>query len=73
MPLDWATAQNSLASLGLAFFDKTGDPAHLDQAMVHAVAAKVVFKDAQASQYIGIIDSNIAKITARQDGAGGKA
>ena len=68
VPLGWAKTKGNLVILELAIFEKTGDPAHLDQALAHAMAAKEIFKQAQASLYIGMVDRDIAKITALRDG-----
>ena len=68
VPLGWARTQGNLAILEGTFFDKTGDAAHLDRAMIHASDAREVFEEAGASQYLTMIDNIIAGITARRDG-----
>jgi len=57
-----------LANVATTFFDKSQDVAHLDQAERYAQAAREVFVEAQASQYVEMIDGNIAMIKERRDG-----
>jgi tetratricopeptide (TPR) repeat protein len=68
VPLDWAGTQSNLANVEMAFFDKTHDVAHLDQAEWYAKAAREVFVEAQASQYLAMIDQISAMIKERRDG-----
>ncbi|MEP3348052.1 MAG: helix-turn-helix transcriptional regulator [Litoreibacter sp.] len=64
--MQWAMAQGNLAGVEVAFFDNTNDPAHLDRAAGYANAAREVFVEAQASQYVIMIDQNIAAIQFRR-------
>jgi tetratricopeptide (TPR) repeat protein len=68
LPLQWATVQGNLANVDLAFFDKTGDAAHLDRAEGHARDARAVFSEAGASQYLAITDQILGAIAARRGG-----
>jgi hypothetical protein len=68
VPLDWAITQANLADLERAFFDKTGEAAHLDQAEQHARAALEEFHAAEASHYAAIASSLLAQIAARRGG-----
>jgi hypothetical protein len=67
VPLGWAMTQGNLANLELAFFEKTKDQSHLTQAMGYAEAAKQVFVESKASQYIEMVERQIAKIAALQN------
>jgi tetratricopeptide (TPR) repeat protein len=71
VPLEWAKTKYNLAILELAFFDKTGDAAHLERALGFAGKAKEVFEQAQAGQYMGMIEGIIARINVLRDGDGG--
>ncbi|MGV6849578.1 MAG: hypothetical protein ACWA5A_14485, partial [Marinibacterium sp.] len=62
VPLDWAMAQGNLGTVEIAFFDKTGAAAHLDRAQDHVQAARAVFAEAGATQYLGMADSLLARI-----------
>ena len=53
----WAMVQGNLANLEIAFFEKTGDVARLDAAEAFVQAARDVFEDAGASQYLGMADA----------------
>jgi tetratricopeptide (TPR) repeat protein len=68
VPLDWAMVQGNLANVEMALFDKTGDAAHLDRAEGHSQDARAVFAAAGASQYLAMIDRNLARIAARRGG-----
>tara|TARA_R110002051_G_scaffold317556_1_gene398870 strand:- start:1664 stop:3718 length:2055 start_codon:yes stop_codon:yes gene_type:complete len=65
-PLDWAMTQGNMAGVELAFFDQSRDQSHLDRAARYMRAAREVFMDAQASQYIDIADRQMALIDARR-------
>jgi hypothetical protein len=71
VPLQWAMVQGNLADLERAFFDKTGDAAHLDAAEGYVRAAREVFEEAGATQYLGMADRQLAQIAARRDGGEG--
>ncbi len=66
VPLDWAMTNHNLAGVFLAFFDKTGDPAHLDTAQSHLDAAREVVAEAGASHYLELITKRQAAIDARR-------
>lgn len=66
VPLNWAFTQGNLCSVELAFFDKTSDAAHLDQAEAYVTAAREVFEEAGASHYLTMADDQLAKITQRR-------
>ncbi|MET4129430.1 tetratricopeptide repeat protein [Roseovarius sp. MBR-6] len=68
VPLQWAITKANLAELERAFFDKTGDAAHLDRAEDHARAALKVFDAAGASHHAAYADTILAKIAARRGG-----
>ncbi|KCV82017.1 hypothetical protein ATO10_09228 [Actibacterium atlanticum] len=68
VPMSWAKTQGNLANVHLAFFDVTDEAEHLDQALNHSQAAREVFAQAGANQYLAITDANIAKIEARRAG-----
>jgi len=62
VPLDWAITHFNLTSVELAFFDKTGDAAHLDRAQVHLDNARAVFEQARAGQYLNMTAAIQAEI-----------
>ncbi|MDF1872559.1 hypothetical protein, partial [Vannielia sp.] len=64
VPLNWAGTQGNLANVEIAYFEKTGDPTHLTAARTHAEAALEVFTEAGATQYIGMAENILARITA---------
>ncbi|MGR3563852.1 MAG: tetratricopeptide repeat protein [Heliomarina sp.] len=61
-PLDWATTKGNLGRLEIAFFNKTGDPTHLDRAEAHVRAAREVFAEGNATQYLGMADQQLGYI-----------
>jgi tetratricopeptide (TPR) repeat protein len=68
VPLQWAMVQDNLAIVDIAFFDKTGDAAHLDRAEGHARDARAVFAEAGAGQYLAMNDQILGRIAARRGG-----
>ncbi len=64
-PYFWAMTQWNLASLDLACFDLTGDPARLVSARASALAARAVFEAALANHQISRTDALLAQITTR--------
>jgi len=62
VPLDWARTQMNLGTVYIAFFEKTGDSAHLDTAQSHTEAALEVFREANATQYIGVAEQQLDQI-----------
>ncbi|WP_297772180.1 tetratricopeptide repeat protein [uncultured Roseovarius sp.] len=68
VPLDWAMTQANLADLERAFFDKTGEAAHLERAEDHARAAQKVFHSAGARHYEEITERTLSAIAARRGG-----
>jgi len=71
VPLDWAMSQFNLATLEMVFFDKTGKAAHLDAAEEYGQAARAVFVEGGATQYIAMVDQLSAGIKAARAGLGG--
>ncbi|AXX99775.1 hypothetical protein BAR1_09920 [Profundibacter amoris] len=65
VPLHWAMTQNNLGSVHLTFFDKTGDPAHLDRAETHMQAALEVFNIA-APRYAEMAQEQLQQIAQRR-------
>ena len=68
VPLNWAVTQHCLSGLELAYFDKTKEPAHLDQADAYAKAARNVYAEGGADHYVEWIDGRIAAIKSRREG-----
>ena len=68
--MGWAMTPGNLANVEIAFFDKTGDAAHLDRAMGYVIAALEVFEEAGASHYLAIADRQIAKVQSRRTSTG---
>ncbi|MEO1000680.1 MAG: hypothetical protein AAFW69_08790, partial [Pseudomonadota bacterium] len=68
VPLDWAMTQGNLGNVEIAFFAKTRDAAHLDRAEGHVRAAREVFVEAGASQYLGMADRILALIAELRGG-----
>ncbi|MGJ8598120.1 hypothetical protein, partial [Sulfitobacter sp.] len=66
VPLDWAKTQGNLTNVEIAFFDKTGDTAHLDAAERYLTLAREVLEDAGATQYLAMASSQQDYITARR-------
>lgn len=66
VPLDWAGTQLNFSSVEIAYFDKTGDPAHLATARSHLLAAREIFVQAGATHYLGMTDENLALVAARE-------
>ncbi|WP_223424419.1 tetratricopeptide repeat protein [Tateyamaria pelophila] len=66
VPLDWAMVQGNLANVSIAFFGKTKDASHLEQARAYVNAAREVYVDAGADHYIGITDRILTKIANRE-------
>jgi tetratricopeptide (TPR) repeat protein len=66
VPLDWAITQFNISLVEIAFFDKTGDVAHLDAATEYLALAREVFGEAGATQYLATADQQEADITARR-------
>jgi tetratricopeptide (TPR) repeat protein len=64
VPLRWAMVHGNLASLSLAFHRKTGDAAHLAAAREHAEAARGVYAEAGAGQYLAQVEGILAEIEA---------
>ncbi|MDA7428672.1 hypothetical protein PGB28_09390 [Primorskyibacter aestuariivivens] len=71
VPLQWAFTQGNLCNIEIAFFGKTGDATHLDQAEANVRAAREVFEAAGATQYLAISDGQWAMITERRDAQSG--
>lgn len=67
VPLDWAMIQGNLASVAMSYFDKDRDAEHLDRAETYVKAARRVFAEANASQYMAIADQQFAEIKARRN------
>lgn len=63
--------QNNLAEVEVAFFDKTGDVAHLDRAQGYAEAAREVFVEGGASHYVEVVERVLAGIAERREGVPG--
>jgi tetratricopeptide (TPR) repeat protein len=68
VPLQWAMTQGNLCNVELAFFDKTGETAHLDRAQEHLDGAREVFDAAKASRYQAMADDHQKAIDARRTG-----
>ena len=66
VPLDWAKVQGNLATMELAFFDKTGEDVRMDAAEAHVRAALEVFEEAGASQYMQMAEQILAQIAGRR-------
>ncbi|MEM7056255.1 MAG: tetratricopeptide repeat protein [Pseudomonadota bacterium] len=66
VPLQWATTQINLGGVEAAFFDKSGDIAHLDRADGYYHAALEVFEEAGATHYINMIQGNLEVVKARR-------
>lgn len=64
VPLQWAMIHGNLAGLSLAFHRKTGDAAHLAAAREHAEAARGVYAEAGAGQYLAQVEGILAEIEA---------
>jgi hypothetical protein len=66
VPMDWALTQGNFGIIEIAFFDKTGDPGHLDAAESYVLAAKEVFSEAQAAHYINWVYAALSEISTRR-------
>lgn len=66
VPFKWAMIQGNLANVEIAYFDKTANPEHLANARVYIMAAREVFVEAKATQYLAMSDRQLATITARE-------
>ena len=68
VPLQWAMTQGNLCTVELTFFDTSGDPAHLDAAQRYLDAAREVFAEAGATQYLAQAERHQAAIDQRRRG-----
>jgi hypothetical protein len=66
VPDDWAFARGSLASAEILSSDRTKDPAGLAAARQHVLAARQVFMEAKATQYLAMSEQQLAAIGARE-------
>ena len=66
VPLSWAIVRVNLAGLKVIMFDRTGRSEHLIEAEACICAARDVFEEAQASQYLAIAEIIIADISKRR-------
>jgi len=69
VPLQWAMVQGNFCNLELAFFDKSGDPTHLDRAQEFLNAAHDEFTNAQASHYLSMVEQQQNSIDQRRAGS----
>ncbi|WP_299024330.1 helix-turn-helix transcriptional regulator [uncultured Sulfitobacter sp.] len=67
VPLDWAMTQFNIALVYLAYFGKDGTVAHLDVAERHVLDAREVFDEAGATHYLGLADTQLARIQSLRD------
>ncbi len=70
MPLQWGMTQGNLANLEIAFFDRTGLAGHLEAAQAHLDAARAVFVQAGAGQYLHMAAEQQSQIDRRRPAAG---
>ena len=66
LPIDWAMTTANLGKLDLAYFDRTGDVARLDSAQDLMTAARAVFQDSGAVNFVEVIDRNLDRVRDRR-------
>ena len=66
--LIWAETKGNLGRLEIALFEKTEEPTHLDLAEAHVQAAREVFAEGNATQYLGMADQLLDHINHLRNG-----
>ena len=66
VPLKWATATASLAVVRSALFDRTGDVAHLDAALIDVRGALEALQAAGAGDYVEMMRPLLEQLEAKR-------